>query len=94
MSFKITITRIEERKTLKNSPHTIIDERPWTAEEVNENVGMCETGEQFLKRNPIKHVYGYPPAFETTEKVETPVLEQVVAELDIVGVIKAINGIQ
>lgn len=38
-------------------------------------------------------VYGYTPPYDATKEQSVDVLDQVVEELDLIGVIKAINGI-
>ncbi len=90
MSYKITITKIEEVKATKEREYRVIDHRPWTQKELDDNVSY-EPVEKFLERTPLKQVMGYAPEVETTKPVETEVLKQTVDELDLAAVIKAIN---
>jgi hypothetical protein len=93
MPYKITIQKIEERKTVKRGEHTVIKQEPWTRETLDDEKYSFSSVEWFLERNPVRNVYGYAPAYEATEVVETKVLEQVVEELDFPAVISAINNL-
>lgn len=93
MSFKITITRIDTKKTVEMGVHTVIKEVPWTREDFRDERSSYQTPEEFLKTNPMHRVYGYAPSFETTKDVETKVLEQTVDALDLASVIRAVNGL-
>lgn len=92
MKYVIRITKIEEKTVTKRGDHTVIKERPWTSDEVDSKT-VCETKENFLKRNPVKKIYGYAPSWQGVEKEETEVLKQTVDELDLPAVIKAVNGL-
>jgi len=97
MSYKITITKIETKKVIKEGEYQVIGERIWTERELDEakrikaRIGLSE--EKFLEKNPFKEVRGYAPDFESSEEIEIKVLEQTVENLDLSAVIKAVNGI-
>lgn len=93
--YKITITRITDRKQLQKGDWTIVDQRPWTAEEVSEETRKMygESARDILKEKPLKQVYGYTPDREVVVNVETEVLKQTVETLDLAAVIKAVNGL-
>lgn len=93
MKYQITITKTEEVKTLGGSQWVVVDQRPWTEDELGEPGTRLYSSsiEDFLKANPLKKVMGYTPQIETTKTVETEILKQIVDELDFAAVIKAIN---
>lgn len=91
MQYQVTITRIEEKKSVKKGEWTTIDRRPWTTKELSEESKYSSTVEAFLEKNPTKAVLGYAPDQETVEKVQVQVLAQTVEDIDIGAVIKAIN---
>jgi len=92
MKYEITITRIEEKPVTKRGDYTVIDRVPWTAKALDSEhtYGGIDA---FLKENPLREVRGYAPDCEGVEVVKTEVLSQVTETLDLVAVIKAINGI-
>jgi len=94
MPYKITITRIDERKTTKRGQWTVVDKRPWKEAELDKDGVFSENREHFLQKEPLKEVFGYTPDVEAAEVVTTTLLEQTVENLDLVDVIKAVNGIQ
>lgn len=95
MKYTITITKVEEVPVVKRGAYTIIDRRPWTEQELDNERQYCfgEGKEKWLAKNPLKDVLGYAPDVEVIENKETKVLEQTVESLDIPAVIKAINGL-
>ena len=92
MSYEITIKKIEEVRVTKRGEHKVIDRVPWTNEAFAKE-GVYGNANGFLERNPLREVYGYAPSYEGTEKRETEVLKQVVEELDLAAVIRAVNGL-
>ncbi len=94
MKYKIVITKIEEKAVSKQGQWTIIDARPWTADELD-NTDFSGYGniKKFLDEKPLKQIYGYTPNFQVVEPTETEVLQQTVETLDMAAVIKAINGL-
>lgn len=92
-TFKIVITRVEEKAVRRNGPHALLEKRPWTKEELDDRHGFAfrESREKFLDGTPLKEVYGYAPPVDVVESVETQVLQQTVENLDLPAVIKAIN---
>lgn len=93
MKYEIRITKIDTKKVTKRGEHTIIEERPWTKKEMSDESGYHQTAEEILATTPLKQVYGYAPPYEGTEKTEKEVFKQVVEDLDLQLVIKAVNGI-
>lgn len=94
MKYKITITKIEERTVTKRGEFTLVNERPWTEEELNKEMASHYGDRQeFLKDNPLKKIRDYAPSWQGIEQVETEVLKQTVETLDLAAVIKAVNGI-
>lgn len=92
--YKIVITKVEDKITRKQGEWTVIEKRPWTQKEFNEETGrMYGTSEAFLEKNPLKSVYGYTPEREVTVQEEVKVLEQTVEAIDLAAVIKAVNNI-
>lgn len=87
--YQIVIKKIEKKTETSNGNWTIIDKRPYTEEEL-ENVPPHNRSRY---NDELKEVYGYPPPHEKEVEREVKVLEQTVDELDLVEVIKAINGI-
>jgi hypothetical protein len=84
--FKITI---EETKTVK-----IVSGKEWAkidTEEVERNRQWCSNENEPKTR--IKDVMGYTPEIEKLVNVKREVLVQVVDDLDLAKVIKAINGL-
>ena len=84
-SYKITIeqTRLEAR--MVQGDYTTID-----TEEVERESQFVREGESPTR---IKEIYGYPPKIERQVETTVTVLEQTVNDLDLIAVIKAINGI-
>lgn len=92
MSYEIIIKQKTTQKVEKTGSWTIIDSRPWTAEELEEAT-KYKNRDDFLKDNPLKQVYGYTPEHVTIETKEVELLKQTVTVLDLTAVIKAINQI-
>lgn len=94
MKYKITITKVESVELIERGEWTIVEERPWTEEELGvERSAKYGDWQEFLKQNPLKEVYGYAQGRSAIKEVETEVLKQTVETLDLSAVIKAINGI-
>lgn len=92
MSYKITISKIDTQETEKDGDYVIIDKRPWTEAEL-ESAASYGREDKFVKENPLKEIRGYAPRRKVIEKIDAKVLEQVVDNLDLGAVIKAINGL-
>ena len=88
--FKITITEIKATQATKRGEYGVLDRVPWTAETFAEEQ-IYGGREEFLKRCPLKEIFGYRPSYEDIERIETKILEQTVDELDLAAVIKAVN---
>lgn len=96
MKYEITIKKTEEVTRLKKGEWGVVDKRPWTEEELSEQVSHSfyrSNPNQFLERNPLKELMGYQPERDTVETVETEILKQTVNNLDLAAVIKAINNL-
>lgn len=87
MSFKITIEQTTIVTKIVRGEHTIIGEEQEEAKFKH----YQESGE----KQPIimKKLYGYAPDREDEVKKEVKVFEQVVEELNLSAVIKAINNL-
>lgn len=90
MPYQITITKQSEVRMITRGEHTVIAERPWTSDELN-NKRYYNGEEEFLKCNPTTKVYGYAPDREVSKVIEVEMLKQTVESLDLSAVIKAIN---
>lgn len=88
MSYKITIEKIETVSTMQRGAWTVIDKRPWTDDEMegyNYPTGTTPT---------LKEIHGYAPDRMGSETRITEIYSQTVDhDLDIGGVISAINGL-
>ena len=94
MKYKITITKIETVQSTEQGDYTIIDRRPWTKKELDEEKSHAYgDGKTFLEKNPLKEIRGYAPARSIEKAVETEVLKQTVETLDLSAVIRAVNGL-
>lgn len=94
MKYKITITKIETVQSTEQGDYTIIDKRPWTEKELDEEKSRAYgDGKSFLEKNPLKEIRGYAPARSVEKAVETKVLKQTIEQLDLPAVIKAINNL-
>ncbi len=91
--YRITITKIEEKKTARQGAWVTVESRPWAPKELDGSVYSGESNKQFLERNPLKEVKGYAPDIIATEEKEIEVLKQNVETLDLAAVIKAVNGL-
>ena len=87
--YKITIQKIETYEKVVQGDWTIVDERPYTDDELKESGIYSQAS-----KNQIKQVRGYAPDVKKTFTNEVKVLEQTVNDLDLVEVIKSINGIK
>ena len=87
--FKITIIETKEVKKITGSDWKMVGQRPLNSEDLEDvHFNASNYG------HSLKDVYGYTPAVEKTVKEERTILKQEVDELDIVEVIKAINGMK
>ena len=87
--YKITIEKIERKVEVVQGEWGRIDERPYTDKELEDSVIYSKAS-----KNQIKPVMGYAPDVKKTVRLEQVILEQNVEELDLVSIIKAINGIK
>ena len=85
--FKITITEIKDVKTIKTPEWTTVEKRPYTPEELK------NSGDSEYYKQQLKSVTGHTPEIEQTVQVEIEILKQVIDDLDLNNVIKAINKI-
>lgn len=81
MAYKITITRVEEKKAIRSEYQRLFD----VSDKENQE-HMYRNGERIKNYGYVDH--------EVTEEVKTIVLEQTVDKVDMVKVIKAINSIE
>jgi hypothetical protein len=83
---EIIIKRKTVEKRMGGKDWEVIDERPFTSEELIESPGFNST-------DKLKRVYGYTPKKEIEKQVETEILRQVIDEkdFDFTAVVKAIN---
>ena len=89
MSYRITIEKVESIEVSEHGDYTVIDERPYTDEEVQQANSNWRNSETV---NILHRVFGYPPNRMVQKLSNTLILLQEVEELDLVAVIKAING--
>lgn len=81
--YEITITKTETREVECGGDWAVVENRPLTKEEA----------EQTFTPDPshIKTVFGYTPKITKSETVTTEIYRQVVKELELPEVIRAIN---
>ncbi len=93
--YEITITEKTTVKKIGGKEWKVIDKRPYTNQEINDDVyGRSEIKRELEKGIvPIKEVMGYTPEKEIEETTTREVLKQTVTEIDLQKVIKAINKI-
>lgn len=87
--FEITIKEIKTVTKLVRGEHTVIDERPYTDDELSD----CGMYRAAGKDGETKRVYGYAPDREEDVKIDREIFSQTVEDLDLPAVIKAINKI-
>lgn len=85
MSFKVTITETKSMRRIKPKEWTKVD----SEEVARDNQWLISESEP---KTRIKDVYGYTPEVETVTIDTVQIYEQVVHEMDLPSVIKAING--
>ncbi len=93
-SYKITITRTDHVKGTERGPYTVIARVPWTDADFKGSASGYQANGGVLEKEPLREIRDYAPSFEVVKPVDTQLLAQTVDELDLVAVIKAINGIQ
>jgi hypothetical protein len=91
--YRITITKVEEKRVERQGNWVTLEQRPWTPKELQGSVYDSPKGDSFLKENPLKEIKGYAPNTTSTEEREVEILKQNVETLDLAAVIKAINGL-
>lgn len=87
--YEITIKEIKSVTKVERGEHTVIEERPYTQKELDDANAFYR--EHSAKE--IKRIYGYAPDREVTSEVTSEIIKQRVESIDLVAVIKAINGI-
>ena len=85
MPYEITITKTETREVESGGEWTAIEKRPLTEEEAKDTF---TTGKLQLKT-----VYGFTPKITKSETVTIEIYRQVVKELELPEIIRAINMI-
>lgn len=90
MKYKIEITKAETKTVTKRGDFTVIEERPWTKEELDEATDHFRKADD---QPTLKQVRGYAPNFQEVINTQVKVLEQTVEDLDLAQVIKAINNL-
>ena len=72
--------------------YTIVEERPYTEEEMKEACSDYRTQDDPKNDHFIKHLYGYPPNREKQEEIEREIFRmEIDGDIDIWHVIDAIN---
>jgi hypothetical protein len=93
--FEITITEKTTVKKIGGREWKVVDKRPYTKEEYNNERYFLGSGnKEVTTPMPIKEVMGYTPEKEVEETVERQILKQSVESVDLQKVIKAINNIE
>lgn len=92
--FKVVITRVEEKKTTKNGGYTVMDTEYISREEYNGLVHDEKRKWELIESGQYRHeIFGYPPEQQVTALSETKCYEQTVEAMDLIAVIRAVNGI-
>lgn len=86
--YKITIEKTTTKSVTKRGEYTTIDQRPWKLEEVD------ESGYRIQDLPALKNIIGYAPDFQGVEEEKSTIYTQQVEEMNLPGVIKAINGLK
>ena len=86
--YKITIEKIEEETVTVKGDWKIVGEKPYTEDD------MKTSYDSESYKGEAKNVYGYLDDKQVIRNKEVQVLEQTVENIDLVAVIKAINGIE
>ena len=86
--FKITIQKIERKTETVQGDWGIVNEVPYTEED------LATAYEKNEYKGKLNKLMGYRPETKKIVILEQTMLEQTVEELDLVQVIKAINGIK
>ena len=89
--FEITIKEKRTERKLVPGTHTVIEKRPFTDEELSKSSAYRTLYETKPDVTELKPIYGYAPAREENVTTEREILTQVVDELDLAAVIRAIN---
>lgn len=89
MPYKVTIEKIEEKITVEHGDWVIIEERPYTDDEIAKTAAMANKEAWAVKE---KKIYGHAPDKEVTKTVTSKLYEQTVDMLHIPSVISTING--
>lgn len=100
MSYKIVVQKIEQVSVAKRGDHTIIDKKYLNAQEFND---LAYQDQQYYKKivtdehgteQYIREIYGYAPNWNGFNEVDVKIYEQVVEELDMMGLVAVVNQIQ
>lgn len=92
--YEIIIKKTVTKEVPGGGKWDVIEKRPLTSNEIEKSYSEPYWKQEDIKKE-TKTVYGYTPASPYTEieKSEIEILRQKVEELDLIAVIKAINGI-
>lgn len=85
--YKVEVTKIDKVEKVVKGEWAVLEKRPYTKEECDE----AGYGENF--KAELKSIYGYAEPQKQMVETEVKVLSQTVEGLDLIEVIKAINGI-
>ena len=86
--YKVTIEKMERKRQEVNGEWKVIDNRPYTKKEVNDSAFPDDL------KGQLKEILGYTPTSEKFVKSEKEVYMQIVDNMDLSKVIKAINGME
>jgi len=89
--YEIIIKRKEVVRKKCRGGWKVVAERPLSTKDVEDSYFNKNLNDY---RGVLKQIYGYTPDFEDDVEEEHEVLKQTVVELNLVGVIKAINCIE
>jgi len=89
--YEIKITKMLLKKVPAGEDWGILKEELYTDEELDRGATIYREADKTL---PVKRKYGYTPKIEKEEHVEVDLLKQTVREIDLISIIKAINGIK
>ena len=86
-TWKITITKVSDKKVIETGQYTVIEKRPYSKEELK------DSGDPEYYKKQLKEIRGYTPEREIVIAKEIEIYKQIVENLDLVEVIDAVNGV-
>jgi hypothetical protein len=90
--YEVTIKEIKTEKKMMPGNFTVVDERPYTEQELN-NAYSGFLNSYLAKKGAIKEIRDYAPPVEKDVEIEHEIYRQRVEVMEFQEVIKAINGI-